>query len=808
VSSATPPIFAGEGAARAAARAVDWSKTPVGAPETWPTSLRATLGILMSSRHPMFLWWGPELVQFYNDAYLPSFGLGKHPTAMGQRGTECWQEIWPIIFPQIDDVMARGKASWNENQLVPIHRNGRIEEVYWTYGYSPVFDESGRVGGVLVVCTETTAGVLAIRRLEFIRRLATALNHAHDAASVARIMAECLTQAKLDIPFSLIAAEGVPSLCVGLDGGEPPRLSEPESEEPLSRRRLERAIRCEQWPELVTHAVVHAFEGAPAGTLTFGLSPRLPFDEAYRSFLQQVSEQMVSAQGRVAIDLERRRLLDQAPVATALLTGPDHVYELANRRYVEMVGREVLGKRYIDAFPESRGTALLGIMDRVYRLGEAFSTQELLVRLTPDGAEKPEDRYFNFVLEPIRDVRGNVYGMMAVGVDITAQVTARSELQRNHEERAGLLVAAEAASRAKDEFLALLGHELRNPLAPIVTAVEVMKVKDAACLTLERQIIERQARHLVGLVDDLLDVSRVVAGKIELKKRRVVLGEVVTAAIEMASPLLEKRGHELRVDVAPGLYVDGDPSRLAQIISNLLTNAARYTDPGGQVVIAGWRTEEQVRLRVEDNGIGIPSEQLPRLFERFFQGDRPADRAQGGLGLGLALVKSLVELHGGSVRAESDGVGRGSAFELCLAYAGDDVPAAPLPAPARAALDATRAERVLLVDDNEDITDLFRTFLELNGFEVQTAHDGPSALRIAAAYKPTVAILDLGLPVMNGYDVAVRLVEQLGPAAPRLIAMSGFGRDDDVERTRFAGFERHLVKPVDSTTLLAALAAR
>jgi signal transduction histidine kinase len=634
----------------------------------------------------MFLWWGPELIQFYNDGYLPSFGHGKHPAAMGQRGSDCWQEIWPIIHPQIVDVMERGKASWNENQLVPIYRNDRIEEVYWTYGYSPVFDETGGVGGVLVVCTETTAGVLAIRRLSFIRKLATALNDAHDPIGVARITASCLAEAELDIPYSVVSVEGTTPLLVGLAGPEPPSLSAPESRALLAPRRLARGVACAPWPELVTEAVVHPFEGMPGGTLTLGLSPRLPFDESYRSFLLQIVEQIAN---------------------------------------------------------------------------------------------------------------------------ITPRVLARSALERSHEERSRLLEAARVASRAKDEFLAMLGHELRNPLAPILTALEVMKVKNVAGLEREREIIERQASHLITLVDDLLDVSRVVEGKIELKKRRVALTEVVAAAIEMASPLFEKRRHDLRVDVpSHDLDVDVDPTRLAQIVANLLTNAARYTEPGGKISVHARAVGQEVVLRVEDNGMGIGAEQLPHLFERFFQGSRRSDQAQGGLGLGLALVKGLIELHGGSVHAESAGPGKGSAFELRLALASGHAEAEHFAPEESAPCDVSRAERVLLIDDNEDITDLFSTFLELSGFDVRTAHDGPSALRVAAAYKPTVAVLDLGLPVMDGYELAAKLVEQLGTSAPRLIAMSGYGRKDDLERTRLAGFESHLVKPVDATSLLRAIAQR
>jgi signal transduction histidine kinase/CheY-like chemotaxis protein len=754
----------------------------------------------------MFVWWGPELIQFYNDAYLPSFGHGKHPLAMGQRGDDCWQEIWPIIYPQIADVLQFGKASWNENQLVPIFRNDRIEEVYWTYGYSPILNEAGAVGGVLVVCTETTSGVLGVRRLEFIRQLSTALGDAEDHSDVIRIFARCLEAAPLDVPLAITRTDDNAVVRVGIESDDASRLLSETAECSGELLALTSGFACGAWPEKVTSVFNQRLDGAIKGTITFGISPRLPFDDAYRQFLLQIVEQVVSTQARLDIEVERRRLLLQAPVAAALLTGPDHVYEIANSRYVAMVGRDVLGKRYMEAFPELRDTELASIIDSVYTLGQPFSTQEMLVRLVDDQTGALQDHFFNFSLEPIRNVRGHVYGMMAIAVDITAHVRARSALEQAYDERARLLDAAQVASRAKDEFLAMLGHELRNPLAPIMTAIEVMKVRKVAGLERECEVIERQASHLVTLVDDLLDVSRVVQGKIELKKRRVALADVVANAVEMASPLLEKRRHQLEVQVEPsGFDVYADGTRLAQVISNLLTNAARYTDPGGKIRVSAERSGSEALLRVEDTGIGISDEQLPLLFEPFFQGKRSIERAQGGLGLGLALVKSLVDLHGGFVRVESAGIGQGSTFEVGLPLATGARTNPPPPPTGGTSLELEK-ERVLLVDDSEDIADLFSMFLRQNRISVRSAYDGPSALRIAAEYKPTVAILDLGLPVMDGYELAAKLVEQLGSEAPRLVAMSGYGQRDDLERTRRSGFEAHLIKPVDVAVLLRVLA--
>jgi signal transduction histidine kinase/CheY-like chemotaxis protein len=803
-------FLSGGGVCGALVRATAWERTPLGPPQSWPTSLKTTVGIILHSRHPMFLWWGEDLIQIYNDAYLPSFGVGKHPAAMGQRGADCWQEIWPIIKPQIDDVMDRGQPSWNVDHLVPIYRNGSLEEVYWTYGYSPVYTETGAVGGTLVVCTETTPRILAERRLGTIRALAIELLRAQDASEVPGALLSILATAERDVPFAAIYGADDPPLRVGLDaaaGAALDRALEGRLHR-AGRFTLPEPIAAGTWPEPVREVQVLPLRGSPDRlTIAFGLSSRLPFDETYESFLEQIVENVVAAQARVRLQHERRNLLEKAPVPTALLTGPDHVFEIANPPYRRMVGRDVLGKAYFDAFPELRGTELREIFDRVYLHGEPYVAHEMVIPLRREDGTF-EDRFFTFNLEPLRSGEdGAVTAMMAVAVDITEQVAARRALERTDEERAQLLAATRAAARAKDEFLAMLGHELRNPLAPIVTALQVMKTKESENVRREREIIERQAAHLVRLVDDLLDTSRVAQGKIELKRVNVSLSEVVARAVEVASPLFEEKRHLLRVDVpASGLELYADPIRLSQVVANLLTNAARYTPSGGEIAVVARREGDEVVLRVADNGAGIPAEHLPNLFNMFFQGPQRSDRSAGGLGLGLALVKSFVTLHGGSVSAESAGPGRGSVFEVRIpAATGAEVrPASPAEG-SFAASGAPSGRRVLIVDDNADLAEVLAELLEDVGCEVRTAHDGPRALAIAADFRPTIAIVDIGLPVMDGYELASRLRDLLGVEAPRLIAMTGYGQPQDRAKSTRVGFAHHLVKPVDAKVLMRAL---
>jgi signal transduction histidine kinase len=359
---------------------------------------------------------------------------------------------------------------------------------------------------------------------------------------------------------------------------------------------------------------------------------------------------------------------------------------------------------------------------------------------------------------------------------------------------------AQEANRAKDEFLAMLGHELRNPLAPIRTALELMKLRDPDALVRERTVIDRQVAQLVALVDDLLDVARIVGGRIELHRCPVSLLDIVTKGVETASPLVEARQHELRIDIDPQLVIDVDPMRLAQVVSNLVTNAAKYTPPHGAIEITGQRRGQDAILRVRDTGIGIAEDMLPRIFDSFVQAPQAIDRASGGLGLGLTIVKNFVELHGGKVTAMSHGSGTGSVFEVQL----------PLLESKPGTIDAelpqehtSRRGRVLVVDDNPDALSMLADALEQVGYTTARAHDGPSALAVAADLHPDVALLDIGLPVMDGYELGRRLREI--DAGVKLIAVTGYGQPGDFDRSQQAGFAAHLVKPISMETVETTL---
>jgi PAS domain S-box-containing protein len=406
-------------------------------------------------------------------------------------------------------------------------------------------------------------------------------------------------------------------------------------------------------------------------------------------------------------------------------------------------------------------------------------------------------------------------GDVAVCEELTRMIGIAADNSRLSRERTELLQQAqaareraEAANQAKDEFLAMLGHELRNPLAPILTAVQLMKLRGDTASERERVIIERQAQHMVRLVDDLLDVSRIARGKVALRESVVDLRAVVHKAVEITSPLLEQKQHHLTLDMpTEPLSVFGDEARLAQVFANLLSNAARYTPNQGEIRLRAALEDNAVVVRVRDNGSGISADMLPRVFELFAQAPQRSDRAEGGLGLGLTVVRNLVSLHGGEVSAHSGGPGQGSELvvRLPILQAGERAPDPGKPESAPPG--PGRRTRVLIVDDNADAAELLEQLLKRRGYVTSVAFDGPSAIAAAGSFQPELAILDIGLPVMDGYELATQLRTLLAPNAPRLIALTGYGQEHDRQRSIEAGFAAHIVKPVDAQLLFEALAA-
>ncbi|MGE0444489.1 MAG: ATP-binding protein [Vicinamibacterales bacterium] len=1182
-------VLHGGGEMGALMRSIDWSKTAVGPVDSWPQSLRTALSILLDTGFPMYIAWGPEFTQFYNDGYRPILGTTKHPSAMGASTRDTFAEIWHIIGPMFEGVM-RGVATNVHDFLLPLDRHGFAEECYFIFSYSPIRQENGEVGGVLVTVTETTQRVLGERRLKTSQALAARTRDARAVTDACAIAADVLAEDRADIPFAsiyLVAPDG--SLVLERSSGEPadgpmldlpivakglgtpigrfvaglsPRLMLDEAyrdylalvasqigtaiesaralEEaqaradalaeldraktaffnnvshefrtPLTlllgptaqalgspagtlagddleivhrnglrllklvntlldfsrleagrvqatfaptdlaavtadlasafrsateRAGLDLVVECpplpepvyvdrDLWEKVVLNLVSNAFKFTSAGSIHVGIAWRgshaeltvrdtgigIPPGELDRVFerfhrvervqarthegsgiglslvrelvhmhggtirvesepgrgstfivtipagnahlpaervgaaadsadtvgaatpyvqealrwlpsskapqhesgshpasaqpasghearvlvaddnadMRDYVERLLAdrwtveavADGAQALEAVRRAppdaivadvmmpgmdgfellralrgdpqlrtipvlllsarageearidgldagaddylvkpfvarelvarvqalivrgqvrsveeahavrlasIFQHAPVGVAIMRGPEHTFEFANDAYLDLVGRRpILGQAVHDALPELEGQGIYELLDTVYASGQPYIGRSLPLLVDRGGAQ-PEEMVFDFVYQPLID-GGRVTGTAAVCFDVSELVRARE--------------AAESASRAKDEFLAMLGHELRNPLAPILTALQLMRLRGLTGADKERTIIERQVRHVVGLVDDLLDISRITRGTVQLRQEHVDLADLVGRSIEMTAPAIEERRHNVKVDVPSGLTVTGDPARLAQIFANLLSNAAKYTDPGGVIRVAGAREGDEVAISVFDNGSGIEPSMLPRIFDLFTQERQNIDRSAGGLGIGLAIVQSLVKAHGGTVSVASEGRGSGSTFTVRLPFAVTPAATRPVETPAAA---VREGRRVLVVDDNRDAAEVLADSLRAMGHTVRRAHDGPDALEVLDGFLPDVVLLDLGLPVMDGFELAARLRADDRFAGVGLFAVTGYGQQTDRQRTEAAGFNVHLVKPVDVQAVDAAIRA-
>ena len=499
-------------------------------------------------------------------------------------------------------------------------------------------------------------------------------------------------------------------------------------------------------------------------------------------------------------EAEFRKLLEKLP-AGAYTCDASGLITFYNTKAADLWGRAPrlndVRDRYCGSFRlfATDGTPIAhdeSWMALALRNDQGYNACEIVVE-RPDGSRLTALAHAN----PLRDDTGRVHGAVNVLIDISERKAAEEVLR--------------TTNRYKDEFLAILAHELRNPLAPLRNAIEILnlKVPPSPDTTSALSVIDRQMKQMTRLIDDLMDLSRITRNKLELQMKRVKLADVVHVALETSQPLIEAGGHSFTLQM-PGepIMVDADAARLSQAISNLLNNAAKFTPGGGHITLRVEREGDEAVLRIRDTGIGIPAEALPVIFEMFAQGDHTLERSRAGLGVGLTLVRRLVELHGGAVEARSEGRNLGAEFVVRLpaprkagARARGESPASDREAP-------TTSLRILVVDDNVDAAATMAELLAMYGHDVRTAFDGLQALEEMNGFKPDVVVLDIGMPKMNGYTVAKRIRERMDEAQPLLIAVTGWGQEEDRMRSKAAGFDHHLVKPVDPSELLALLCTR
>ena len=800
----------------------DWSATELGPVQAWPQSLRSYVSMILEMPWPAIIFWGDNQIQIYNDGYAVIMGP-RHPRYFGASYRDCWPDTYPTIYPWMRKVLDRGEVVEVQRTHIPLTRFGFDEEAYFTFIFSPLRDDAGRITGILQPVFEVTTEVLSARRAELLTAVSAVARESHPLSQLATAIGTC----PLDIPFALVwrsNAEGrLAALSrVGAQALPAQALAQLEAAaEEVAASGVPRVVDALGVPagpgEPVRPAAERALllpldgagTGPTAGAIAFGISARLHFDEHYRQFLEQAARQVGAALHQAAAlqEQERRRaylneLFQQAPAGIAILAGPDHVFELVNPIYRSLIaGRDVVGLPLRQALPELADQPFEEILDEVYRSGVPYVGREMPVRLL-GGDGGCNEVVFNFLYQPLRDAQGAVSGILVMCYDVTAQVRER--------ERAELLATElKQEHRRKDEFLAMLAHELRNPLAPISSAAEVLSQGglDAGRQRWASELIARQVEHMASLVDDLIDVSRVTRGLVDIERQRLDLKRVVAEATEQVRPLLQSRRQQLQVLLpdAP-VHLRGDAKRLVQVLANLLNNSAKYTPAGGAVALEVSLRPGQACIVVRDNGIGMAPDLLPRVFDLFVQGERSGDRSQGGLGIGLALVRTLVELHGGTVTASSEGLGRGSEFTVLLPFEpqpdvpGGHVPAGSAPMP-------SSARRLLVVDDNVDAADALALLLSSLGHEVVVAHDGPTALDAVTADCPDICLLDIGLPGMDGYELARRIRALPRGAQPLLVALTGYGQESDRRTAAAAGFDRYIVKPLDADELLTLLDA-
>ena len=815
----------------------DWAATLLGPIEQWPYSLRSAVDLILASGHAMQLAWGPEKIVLYNDAYAPMLG-DRHPRALGIPFREAWPEIWPDIEPLVKRVFGGETVTFGDMPLV-MTRHGYAEETWWNFSYSPLRDESGAVAGLLNVTVDETAKHRT-EQAERERDVAVAQLRLNEARFRALVTAGGNSIYRMSPDWRLmfqLDSQTLASTSAPIEDWVDKYI--PDDDQPLVRRTIDAAIRSRSLFEL-EHRVrladgrvgwLRSRSGpllGPNGEIVewFGagsdITQRIRAEQALRereerqSFLLKLSDALrVEHEAGGIGGLTTRLVGEQLGV---------------DRCYIVRLSRET-GKSWAE-FEYRR--ADLPSAEGEYRLQDfpdSVSRMETHSLFYPDVANDAAlselDRQSLQALQigallvaPLR--RGEhdyVWALAAATTGPRAWSRAELDLLEGAAERAWAAMeraraqaALHEADRRKDEFLAVLAHELRNGLAPLVYNVQIGNGHSGnAALTKELFArSDRQLRHLVHLVDDLLDVARISTGKIELNLELVNPRDVVNLALDACRPEAERKRHRLTVidESGFGLTVRGDRVRLTQVVSNLLSNATKYMDDGGSITVRIARNGAQALIEVTDTGIGIPPASLPHVFELFSQVREQQAYSAGGLGIGLSLVKQLVEMQGGSVTAGSEGAGRGSTFAVHLPVAVADTASARLAVAQPEAALPDRALRVLVVDDRRDAADALAELLLFEGHDAEAAYGGPQALESAHRCRPDVVFLDLMMPGMDGFEVARHLRGDF-PAEPpmRIVALTGLGQEADRQQTHAASFDDHLTKPADDAALRAVLSA-
>ena len=725
----------------------------------------------------------------------------------------------------LDEVYRSGKAyTASAAPFASLGDGGTMRQQYYLdFVYQPMYDEAGRVDRIFIEGVDVTERVRSDRRRELLLQLSERLRASRDPALMAAAATQLLRDhLALDRAGFAVAtpAGGWRSLhdsgpqattaWMGPAGGRARALLAAgalgdATGHPIAvadvcldarTASFAAALQARQVRATVDMPLVEA--GRPVAWLYVAQAAPRDWGTQDLELLREVAGHIWTAVDRAqreeaAYALDRQfRALVTASSDVVYSMDPDwqRMRSLHGGDFV--VSSDAPSRSWLQTYiPAAEQARVQRAIDEAVRTSTVFELEHRVLR--PDGSV---GWTFSRAI-PITDRTGRVVEWFGAASDVTHRKQVEQDLLESEER-------LRHADRRKDEFLATLAHELRNPLAPIRNAVQLLGTLDpGGQFGKIRHLLERQVNHMVRLVDDLLEVSRIHRGVITLRQEALNLKDIVSAAVESSQPLIDRGCHQLTLQFdGPAPWVQGDTVRLTQVLVNLLNNAARYTDDGGRIRVAVRQTGEHAVVEVQDSGIGIVPDQLPQVFELFAQLDRSHSRSQSGLGIGLSLARTLAELHGGTLTAASDGLGHGARFTLRLPLA---APPSAVAASAKPAL-ATRATRVLLVDDNRDAADTTAELLRMSGAEVVVTHDGASALQRIVGLQPDVVVLDIGMPEMDGHEVARRIRAMADAVGrPRLIALTGWGQQRDRDNTRAAGFDEHLVKPVDIEVLERAV---
>jgi signal transduction histidine kinase len=672
-------VMRGDGEMAALMRALDWSKLPAGPVSMWSEPLRTAVSICLGSRHPVEIWWGPEFLRFYNDAYRPILGANKHPQFIGRPGRDMWAEIWDVIEPLLRRVVETGEASWYEDFQLFVTRNGFLEETYFSFSYGPVYEE-GKVAGIFSPCTETTAHVLQNRRLRLLRKISVeGTAETLDEAIV--VCTRLLGEDTPDVPFALVYLfdpKGARANLVSSTGLKQVAGIFPES---IDLKAVESSpfgdisgvaqgavllkdldkrfdpITAGPWNQTHERAAVLPLRRAVgdelAGLLVVGISARLPYTDEYRVFFDLLAAQLSNIVARTAALVEERKrsesfagMFNGAPAFMAVLRGPEHVFEMANPRYMQLIGhRDLIGKTVRAAVPEVEGQGFFEFLDNVYRSGEAFHGDSIKIELrrTPDSA--PETRYLTFVYQPLTDVEGRVTGIFVLGSDVTENVAAHEALRRSEK--------LSAAGR----LAATIAHEVNNPLEAITNLLYLSKTGEP-----------HEVKHFIELAEDELNrIAHITKQTLAFYKESTApsvfdLSKTVESILIFYRKQAAGRGIDIEMDLGANCMMMGVEGEIKQVLSNLLSNAMdAFSGDRGTIRIRTRNLFGCVRLVVADSGRGIAPEALVRIWEPFF-----TTKEAVGTGLGLWVTREILDKHKARLRLRttSEGKRRGTVFVI------------------------------------------------------------------------------------------------------------------------------------------------